>query len=531
MFKSRGRYLAESRLLLGLCLGALSCGTGTEQASDAVLFASGADLQSINPLIAVHPLAKQVQKNVLFVTLVAYDSAMRPVPRLATPEWSAGRRALTFRLRHDVSWHDGSLTTAEDVRWTLEMARNPAVAYPRSRELEAVAAVEASDSFTVRVTFSRSQPVFPDVFTDLAILPAHRFRGVAPAGIRTAPFNRAPVGNGPFEFSEYQPGQRWVFRRSQRFPAELGRPSIGRLVIVVVDEPATKLAGLTSGELDFAGIAAAHAEIVRKNPRLRVIDYPIMLANAVIWNLRRAPFDDPGVRRALDLAIDRQLIVDGFIHGFGSVAAGPVPPEHPWYEPVAPPPHDTVQANRLLSEAGWTRGPDGVRQRGGRRLAFDLLTVGSGDNIMEQMLQAQLKAVGVEIRIRQLELSTFLSVLQGSARDFDGAVTGIVGDLALGYVGALLGSREGNALAYPGYASEEFAAALNRARTATTESALIAAWRDAQRILARDRPVSWLYHSRGVQGVSRRVGNVVIDLRGELAGVARWTLAGQGSAR
>jgi len=146
-------------------------------------------------------------------------------------------------------------------------------------------------------------------------------------------------------------------------------------------------------------------------------------------------------------------------------------------------------------------------------------------------LQAQLKSVGVQVQIRQLELSTFLALLQGNSRDFDAAVTGITGDLALGYVGDLLGSPDAGPIAYPGYASEEFGAVLDRVRTATTEAALVTAWREAQRVLARDRPVSWLYHSRGLQGVNRRVGNVTIDLRGELANVARWTLAPGDSVR
>src|SRR5437016_12117299 len=114
---------APSRLVAVFCLAAAACGPARSPGGATVFFASGADLQSINSLIAVHPLAKQVQKNVLFLTLVSYDSAMRPGSRLATPEWSADRRELTFRLRRDVFWHDGPATTAEDVRWTLEMAR------------------------------------------------------------------------------------------------------------------------------------------------------------------------------------------------------------------------------------------------------------------------------------------------------------------------------------------------------------------------------------------------------------------------
>src|SRR5258708_2666906 len=148
---------APSRLAVAACIAAAACGPARSQGGTTVFYASGADLQSINSLIAVHPLAKQVQKNVLFLTLVAYDSAMRPVPRLATPEWSADRRVVTFHLRHDVPWHDGVPTTAEDVRWTLDMARRPEVAYPRFRELEAVVGAEASDSFTVQVRFSRPQ--------------------------------------------------------------------------------------------------------------------------------------------------------------------------------------------------------------------------------------------------------------------------------------------------------------------------------------------------------------------------------------
>src|SRR6185295_8901165 len=121
MSKSRGRCTTQSRLLGLLGLFAAGCGGNVSRDPGTVLYASGADLQSINSLIAVHPLAKQVQKNVLFMTLLAYDSAMRPIPRLATPEWSRDRRSVTLRLPRDVFWHDSVPTTAADVKWTLDM--------------------------------------------------------------------------------------------------------------------------------------------------------------------------------------------------------------------------------------------------------------------------------------------------------------------------------------------------------------------------------------------------------------------------
>ena len=526
---ARARQSSSRGLWVALALGITACGPPPRSQEPRVLFASGADLQSINPLVAVHPLAKQVQKHVLLLTLAAYDSAMRPIPRLASWQWSDDRSALTFSLRRDVRWHDGRPTTADDVVWTLAMARHPDVAYPRARDLASVTRVARIDSFTVDVHFARPQPTFPDVLTDLAVLPRHHFEGVAPGQIRSAPYNRQPVGNGPFEFVEYRPNQRWVFRRAEEFPPPLGVPKIDRFVVVVVDESATKLAALTSGELDFAGINPAHASFVRGDPRLDVIDYPVRFSNALLWNLRREPFRDVRMRRALTMGLDRELLVDAYLYGFGSPADGPVSPDHPWYEPPTRVPYDPIEAARVLDELGWIReeqgGGDGIRRKNGRRLSFRLLTVAVADNALEQMIQAQLRELGVGVGIRLSELGAFLAVAQGPQRDFDALVMGIPGDLSLGNVAALFGGAPAGPLAYPGYQNSGFDAAMTRVSEAETYDDLQIAWRDAQRMLVRDVPVTWLYHSRGVQGTNRRVRGVAMDLRGELAGVADWWIA------
>ncbi len=472
----------------------------------------------------MHPLAKAVQKHVLFVTLASYDSLFQPVPRLARWDWTADGRVLQFELRGDVTWHDGVPTRAHDVVWTLDMARRQEVAYPRARDLSEVVDVAQVDSLTVRVSFRRKQPIFPDVFTDLPILPSHRFAGVEPSDIREADFNRAPVGNGPFRFTEYRPNQRWVFERNPAFPLDLGRPSIERFVVVVVDEATTKLAALTSGELDFAGIFPAHSRFVRADPQLRVQDYPFLFVYALVWNLRRPLFANRDLRRALTMALDRQLLVDAYVYGFGTVAHGPVAPQHPWFASPAPIAFDPDGARALLDSLGWRAGPDGIRVRNPQRLSFDLLTVRTGDAPLEQLVQAQLRDVGVEVGIRQRELATFLAVAQAEERDFDVLVMGIPGDLSLGYVAAMFESRDPGPLAYPGYASDEFDRAVRSAVEATTEGELRHAWSTAQRILARDLPTTWLYHARGLQGANRRIVNASIDFRGELANIAGWQI-------
>jgi len=251
-----------------------ACGGGAARRGRTVVFASGAELQSINPLVTIHPLAKQVQRYVLLTTLARYDTALVPRPYLARAwVWSPDLQALRFRLQSGVHWHDGTPTTARDVVWTLNAARDPATGYPRLNDLAAVSWVTDPDDSTVVVRFAAPQRGFPDVLTDLAILPSRLLDTVPASRLREAAWNEHPVGNGPFRFVSHEPRRRWVFAADSTFPAALGGPPrLERFVVVVVDEPSTKLAALTSGEVDFAGIQPAHAALVRRDARLAVLD-------------------------------------------------------------------------------------------------------------------------------------------------------------------------------------------------------------------------------------------------------------------
>ena len=469
--------LAPAARLAGLLVAA--CQPTAARRGATVLFASGADLQSINPLLTVHPLARQVQRYVLLTTLARYDSALVPRPYLARDwRWSADRRTLALRLHTTLQWHDGQPTTARDAAWTLTAALRPETGYPRLAELAELSSATAPDDSTLTLEFSAPQPRFPDLLTDLAILPAHIFDTIPPERLRGARWNQAPVGNGPFRFVAHEPNRRWVFAADTGFPAELGgRPALDRFIVVVVDEPTTKLAALTSGELDFAGIQPAHAEFVRRDPALAIVTYPLLLTYGVVFNLRRAPFDRLEARRRAAGAVNRQEIVDGYLYGFGTPAAGPVPPAVPGYLPVA-------------ASAG-----DVPQPAAGAPVRFELLTVGSGEAALEQMVQARLAAAGFEVVIRQLELSAFLARVYGPERDFDAAVLGISGDLGLGYL-ETLGDLAG--LEVPDHPAA------------------------AQRLFADSLPVAFLYHARGLQGMNRRVRGVRMDLRGELPTVHDW---------
>ena len=458
-----------------LVLCALAC-SGAPRRANTVILASGADLQSANPLLTTHPLARQVQRYALLVTLVRYDSTLTPIPYFARRwRWSDDSATITMDTFSGLSWHDGAPTTAHDAAWTLEAARAPATGYPRQTDLSALLSATAPDDTTVVLRFSRATPRLPDVLTDLALLPRHLFDSLPQNGLRRAGWNQQPIGNGPFRFVAHEANRRWIFARNPDFPIALGGPPrLERFVVAVVDEPTTKLAALTSGELDLAGINPAHAEFVRKNPKLRVLDYPLLYSYALLLNTRRAPFDRLAARQGLDAAIDRRAIVDGVLFGFGTPATGPVPPP-------------------LISGGTDDRHPQSIRSDSGLR--FEMLTVGSGEAALEQMLQAQLQATGVRAEIRQLELSTYLDRVEGPGHDFDAAVLGFSGDLGLGHLARLV--------------------ALAGLRTEGSSEHLLRVIRDSV-------PAVFLYHARGVQGINRRVQGIRMDLRGELVTLSQW---------
>ena len=496
------------------------------------MYASGADLESANPLVTVHSLARQVQRYALFVTLARYADDLSPAPYAAREwRWSSDRRSLTLFLEPSLRWHDGTPTTARDAAFTIDAARDPVTGYPRYGDLASVSGVEAVDDTTLVIHFGTPQPGFPLVLCELPMLPAHRLATVPRAGMRRAGFNLEPLGNGPFRFVARHAGQRWIFERNEDFPSALGGPpNIGRFIVAVVDEATTKFAGLVSGSLDVAGIAPTQAELVGRDPSLRVLTYPVLFANTIVFNTTRPPFDAPAVRHAIDAAVDRQRLIDAALAGFAIPAAGPVPPDNPLALP-AEPTHDPALADSLLDAAGWRRNADGWRVRGERPLEFTLLTVGSADNAIEQLLQADLRERGIRMEIRQLEMGAFLGEARAAEPRFDALITGIPGDVSLAYLAGMYDSRlAGGALDFGGFHTPTLDAIFARIRSAADDKDIREGWLAIQQELARQRPAVWLYHSRGLQGLSRRLGGVRMDLRGELPTLAEWTVAAPGDA-
>jgi peptide/nickel transport system substrate-binding protein len=551
----RGLSSLALALLLNACAAADRHDIDVESVADerryggTAVITLSADPPTFNGLAAVDLESMWIHQSLLSMPLVRYDAGTRPAPWLAE-RWDTVRVApdtleLTFHLRRDIRWHDGVPTTTEDVRFTYERMRDPAVGFPRMPYLRHWSPeVVVIDSFTIRFRL-RAHAEFLEFWSWDVVMPAHLLRHVPPGDLRNHPLGHAPIGNGPFRFVRRVPGRELVFEANPDFPDALGgRPYLDRVVFQVVPDASARLTELLTGRTDMVMLGAEQVSRVRNERGLRLIEYPHSAWTQIIWNTRRPPFDDARVRRALSLAIDRPELIAGVLQEQGTPGRWTATPAH-WQfndDPDGEPLHDAVEARRLLAEAGWQDlNGDGILQdRSGRPLRFTAITY-RGSSIHAQTLpalQAQIRRIGVDLQIRLLEQGTALSLVEGRVddtgervRDFDALLTnwetGLSSDDSW-----FLHSRNRNApLAAASYADARADSLMDLLATMVDREAALPIWKDYQRYMMQESPVAVLYYPKHSVAVSNRLRDVEMVVSGPFASAPQWWMVPGGWRR
>lgn len=519
--------------------GAGDSAAGPPTPGGTVVVGVRTDFGGFNPITNNDQYTDEVIKYALFTPLVRYDEDLEVAPYLAESWELEGDTAVVFRLVQGLRWHDGQPVTAEDVKFTFDLAKNPVTAsLIGSAYLSEVASATVVDPHTIRFDFVRPHAQALEDFW-WAPIPKHLLEGVDPAELRTAPFNRNPVGSGPYRFVEWRANDRVVIERNPDFPESLGGPPyLDRVVFRVIPEPATMLTELMTGgvQVDIP-VAPSQVREIEGARGLELFSFPSRTVYYLGWNTRRAPFDRPEVRRALAHAVDRDELIAGLLHGHGTPATSPIPPLSP-YSPtdVEPTPYDTARANALLDSAGWSgRNAQGIRTNAaGQPLSFQLLV--SDDPLnrsIVEAIQAQLRRVGVDARIQVLEFQTLLAQHRG--REFDAVFHNWVLDnfQVASAPSALFHSRWA---ATPGsanrssYANPRADTLLEAGAAATDPETARRIWTEFVRLIQEDQPITFLFWKDELAAAVTRVQGVVMDPRGKLVSIASWWLPG-GSAR
>jgi len=392
----------------------------------------------LNPHFAVGT-KDQEGSRIFYEPLAAWDPEGNLVPVLAAeiPDLENGGlspdgMSVTWRLRKDVSWHDGRPFTSDDVVFNWEYAADPATAATTIGSYQDVK-VEKLDASNVRVRFNKPTPNWADAFVGLRgmVIPKHLFETYKGANSREAPANLKPIGTGPYRFVDFKPGD---LIKGERNPAYYlpNRPYFDTIEMKGGgDAVSAARAVIQTGEYDYAWNMQVEDEILLRlesggNARGRVeivqggnIEH-IELNNTDPWTevdgersslkTKHPLFSDPAVRRALSLLVDRAS-VEAHIYGRTGVATGNfVNNPQRFASKNTKWEFDIGKANKLLDEAGWQRGADGVRAKDGKKLKLVFQT---SINALRQKTQAIVKQAcqkaGIDVELKSVTSSVYFS--------------------------------------------------------------------------------------------------------------------------
>jgi ABC-type transport system substrate-binding protein len=343
---------------------------------------------------------------------------------------------VVFKLRPNVRFHDGHIFDAQDVRFTYEAIMNPKNLSPRISDYEPVKKVEVVDPLTVRIVYKRLYS--PALGTwSMGILPEHLLNDEALQAeaiargkdqkkftMRESRFNRHPIGCGPFVFQEWKSDQYIILDRFDEYWE--GTPNYRRYVYRIIPDPLTQEMEFYAGTVDSYAVQPHQVQRLENDPTYQHFSGLSLGYTYIGYNMRRKPFDDPRVRRALGMAIDVDKIIKYVLYGQGERITGPFVKQTDYYNNrIKPIPYDPQGALKLLAEAGWKRNKEGWLEKNGKRLQFTLIT-NKGNNLRNAILataQDAWKQIGIDVRTDVLEWAVFIQERVDKA-DFDAVVLG-----------------------------------------------------------------------------------------------------------
>ncbi|CAH1675886.1 Peptide ABC transporter substrate-binding protein [Hyphomicrobiales bacterium] len=379
----------------------------------------------------------QIASRVFYEPLAGWDKEGNLIPQLAAEVPTKANGGLsedgttvTWKLKPGVKWHDGKPLTADDVVFTWEYAADPATAAYTSGAYTNIK-VEKVDDLTVKVIFAKPTPFWADPFVGVAgmIIPKHHFGEYKGTKSREAPANLKPVGTGPYKFADFKPGDILTGTINTEYHVK-NQPHFDTFEIKGGgDAVSAARAVLQTGEYDYAWDTLVEDEVLKRmetGGRGKIsaasagdIEF-ITLNTTDPWTevdgerssvkTKHPTLSDPAVRQAINLLIDRDSI-QKFIYGrAGSATASFVNEPKQFKSQKLKYEFSIDKANKILDEAGWKKGSDGIREKDGKKLKYVYQT---SINAPRQKVQAIIKQAcqraGIDLELKSVTASVFFS--------------------------------------------------------------------------------------------------------------------------
>ena len=349
-------------------------------------------------------------------SLVSKDFDGKIAPGLAK-SWNVAADALTwtFEIKDGVKLHDGTPLDAAAIKASFERALSPDTKSPIAGSLLGpVDSIQAAGQ-TLTVKLKNPFAVFLDNMSDPRIAPVS-LAAVNKAGDQ---FGRQPVSTGPWKLTEWQAGTRIVLQRNTDYAwgppfVHAGPPYIDKLNFRVLPEPATATAAFEAGEVDQLTITPSDVKRLQATDKYDIQKFLRLGVGLFMeFNVTKPPFDDLNVRQAMNYAINKDDVMQTGIDGLGELAYGPLPSSIWGYWPGIKdyaPSYDTAKAKQLFADAGWKPNGQNLLEKNGETFNFTLISLPTDTWVKSaQVIQSQLKQIGVTMDIQTFEFGTLLA--------------------------------------------------------------------------------------------------------------------------
>ncbi len=368
-------------------------------------------------------------------SLVTYDTEGNIVPYVAS-SWEVTEDGLTytFHLRDDVKYHNGKTVTAQDFAFEYLRALDPETASPSTGpQLGNVDSITALDDTTLEIKLASANYPFLFSLGDPGYMQPVKQEDFEAMGADA--FGRVPIGCGPYKFVEWETGSKLTVERNPDFnwgPADAwqntGPWNIESIEFRVIPEIATITAGLESGEIHVAAITQTDKEYLETLDTVNIeSSLQPGLRPYIAINTAHAPFDDINVRKAFNMAIDREAALQVLVNGEGEVQYGPLSPAQIGYwEGVKEIgyTYDPEQAAALMEESGYAKDADGFWGKDGQRISLTFYTLPVETWVKAaELVQQQYKEFGIELTIQQDEQGVLIPLILGG--DYDISMFGM----------------------------------------------------------------------------------------------------------
>ncbi|NTV27751.1 MAG: hypothetical protein HGA93_03610 [Methanothrix sp.] len=387
---NRQRVLASLAIALSILalVAAPALGAGNEKALNIAL---AEEPDNLNPISDAN--AYDTMK--IYSGLVKSDENLQMAPDLAESwEASADGKSYVFHLKKGVKWQDGTDFTAEDVLFTYETVKDDkwVSVFPVSSEYKNIEDISIVDPSTVKFTLKEGIVPFLERFA-LPILPKHLLDG---QDLAKTDFWQKPIGTGPFQFEDWKHAEELVFVANANYFGEA--PKVGTLRYVIVPDANARVNLLKTGEVDAIEVDPQTMKTLQNEKTAKVYSVPSAQWYSMNMPNQEWPFNIKGVRQAIGYAINKQQIVDTVFLGQGVAAYGPINPKSWAYNPDVAFSYDPKKAKQLLADAGFKMGSDGIMEKNGKKLEFDIRYL-SNDPVRKDIaiaVSTDLEALGIK---------------------------------------------------------------------------------------------------------------------------------------